>query len=398
MNDKKIAALIAKETKREKSATNLIASENYASRDVREALGSVFTNKYSEGYPGRRYYGGNAVVDEMERLTQERALKLFKLSPKKWQVNVQALSGSPANVAVYTALLPHDVSSFAGGKGKIMGMMLAHGGHLTHGHAVSVSGKFWKQIPYGVDSKTERLNYDELMNIAKRERPNIIVAGFTAYPRKINWKKFRTIADAVGAYLMVDMSHIGGLVAGGVHASPFPYADVVTTTTHKTLRGPRGALIFSKIDQREIGVKVDKAIFPGMQGGPHENAIAAIAVALHEAMQPSFKGYAKQIVKNTQTLALELKQLGWRIVTGGTDNHLLLVDTWKSGVSGKEASALLEQAGIIVNMNTIPFDTRKPMDPSGIRLGTAAETTRGAKEKDMVKLAKRIDVVLRKKH
>ncbi len=391
MKDKKIAALIAKESKREKSVVNLIASENYASADVREALGSVFTNKYSEGYPGRRYYGGNAVVDEMERLTQERALKLFKLSPKKWQVNVQALSGSPANVAVYTALLPHD------GTGKIMGMMLAHGGHLTHGHSVSVSGKFWKQIPYGVDAKTERLNFDDLIKIAKKEKPNIIVAGFTAYPRKIDWKKFRAIADAVDAYLMVDMSHIGGLVAGGVHVSPFPYADVVTTTTHKTLRGPRGALIFSKIDAREIGMKVDKAIFPGMQGGPHENAIAAIAVALHEASQPAFKSYAKQIVKNTAALALELKYLGWRIVTGGTDNHLLLLDTWKSGVSGKEASTMLEAAGIIVNMNTIPFDTRKPMDPSGIRLGTAAETTRGAKEKDMVKLARRIDTVLRNK-
>ena len=397
MKDKKIAALIAKEAKREKSVVNLIASENYASLDVREALGSVFTNKYSEGYPGRRYYGGNSVVDEMELLTQARALKLFKLSGKKWQVNVQALSGSPANVAVYTALLPHDAFSSAGGKGKIMGMMLAHGGHLTHGHAVSVSGKFWKQIPYGVDAKTERLNYDELMKIAKKERPDIIVAGFTAYPRKIDWKKFRAIADAVDAYLMVDMSHIGGLVAGGAHVSPFPYADVVTTTTHKTLRGPRGALIFSKIDAREIGMKVDKAIFPGMQGGPHENAIAAIAVALHEASQPAFKSYAKQIVKNAAALALELKHLGWRIVTGGTDNHLLLLDTWKNGVSGKEASTMLENAGIIVNMNTIPFDTRKPMDPSGVRLGTAAETTRGAKEKDMIKLAGRIDKVLRKK-
>ena len=390
MKDKKIAALIIKEAKREKSVVNLIASENYASSDVREALGSVFTNKYSEGYPGRRYYGGNSVVDELERLTQERALKLFKLSPKKWQVNVQALSGSPANVAVYTALLPHD------GTGKIMGMMLAHGGHLTHGHAVSVSGKFWKQIPYGVDAKTERLNFDELMKIAKREKPNIIVAGFTAYPRKIDWKKFREIADAVGAYLMVDMSHIGGLVAGGAHSSPFAYADVVTTTTHKTLRGPRGALIFSKIDAREIGIKVDKAIFPGMQGGPHENAIAGIAVALYEASQPAFKGYAKQIVKNTAALAGELKRLGWRIVTGGTDNHLLLLDTWKNGVGGKDASTALEDVGIIVNMNTIPFDTRKPMDPSGVRLGTAAETTRGAKEKDMVKLAGRIDTVLRR--
>ena len=390
MKDKQIQKLIAKEEKREHAAINLIASENYVSDDVREALGSVFTNKYSEGYPGRRYYGGNAVVDELETLTQERARTLFKLSSKKWAVNVQALSGSPANVAVYTALLPHD------GTGKIMGMKLASGGHLTHGHGVSVSGKFWKQVSYGVSEKTERLDYAELMQIAKRDMPHIIVAGFTAYPRKVDWKKFRAIADAVGAYLMVDMSHIAGLVAGGAHASPFPYADIVTTTTHKTLRGPRGALIFSKIDARDIGTKVDKAIFPGMQGGPHENAIAGIAVALHEAMQPSFKKYAAQVVANADALANELSGLGWRIVSGGTDNHLLLVDTWRNGVPGKEASERLEAAGIIVNMNTIPNDMRKPMDPSGIRLGTAAETTRGAKERDMRELAHVIDAILRR--
>ena len=388
MKDKLIQKLIAAEEKREKSVINLIASENYVSDDVREALGSVFTNKYAEGYPGRRYYGGNSVVDELESLTQERALKLFNLNVKKWAVNVQALSGSPANVAVYTALLPHD------GTGKIMGMKLAHGGHLTHGHAVSISGKFWKQIPYGVSEKTERLDFDELMKIAKKEKPHIIVAGFTAYPRTVEWKKFRKIAGAVGAYLMVDMSHIAGLVAGGVHPSPFPYADIVTTTTHKTLRGPRGALIFTKIDARELQTKIDKAIFPGMQGGPHENAIAGIAVALHEAAQPAFKKYAVQVVKNADALSSELKRLGWRIFSGGTDNHLMLVDTWKNGVSGKEASERLEAAGIIVNMNTIPNDTRKPMDPSGIRLGTAAETARGAKEKDMVQLARAINTVL----
>jgi glycine hydroxymethyltransferase len=389
MKDKIIQKLIAKEEKRESAVINLIASENFVSADVQEALGSVFTNKYAEGYPGRRYYGGNGVVDELETLTQERALALFKLSSKRWAVNVQALSGSPANVAVYTALLPHD------GTGRIMGMKLASGGHLTHGHAVSVSGKFWKQIPYGVSEKTERLDFDELMKLAKKEKPHIIIAGFTAYPRKIDWKKFRAIADAVGAYLMVDMSHIAGLVAGGAHASPFPHADIVTTTTHKTLRGPRGALIFSKIDARDISTKIDKAIFPGMQGGPHENAIAGIAVALHEAMQPAFQKYAVQVVKNADALASELSSLGWRIVSGGTDNHLMLVDTWKNGVSGREASERLEAAGIIVNMNTIPNDTRKPMDPSGIRLGTAAETTRGAKERDMRELAHVIDAVLR---
>lgn len=391
MKDKQIAKLIEKEAKRENSVINLIASENFVSLDVLAALGSVFTNKYAEGYPGKRYYGGNSVVDELETLTQMRALELFKLAPKKWHVNVQSLSGSPANVAVYSALLPFD------GTGRIMGMTLSHGGHLTHGHSVSVSGKFWKQIPYGVSKKTEKIDYDELMEIAKRERPHIIVAGFTAYPRIINWKKFRAIADACGAYLMVDMSHIAGLVAGGAHPSPFPHADIVTTTTHKTLRGPRGAMIFVRKDERKLDEKIDKAIFPGMQGGPHENAIAGIAVALGEAMTPKFRTYAAQVVKNASVLAEELKTLGWRIVTGGTDNHLMLVDTWANGISGKEASERLEAAGIIVNMNTIPFDERKPMDPSGIRLGAAAETTRGAKEGDMKNLARAIDIILRGK-
>lgn len=391
MKDKKVAGLIMKETMRERSVVNLIASENYVSKDVLEALGSVLTNKYAEGYPGRRYYGGNSVIDEVETIAQARALKLFKLNAKKWHVNVQPLSGSPANMAVYLALLPTD------GTGKIMGMQLAHGGHLTHGHAVSASGKFWKQISYGVAAKNEQLDYDELARIAKREKPHIIVAGFTAYSRRINWKKFRYIADEVGAYLMVDMSHIAGLVAGGAHASPFPYADIVTTTTHKTLRGPRGAMIFVRKDDRKLDEKIDKAVFPGLQGGPHENAIAAIAVALGEATNPKFKTYAAQVVKNATALSDELKKLGWRIVSGGTDNHLLLVDTWGNGVSGKEASLKLERVGIIVNMNTIPFDTRKPMDPSGIRLGTGAETTRGKKEKDMRVLARRVDGILRKK-
>ena len=391
MKDKAIQKLIIKEEKREASVINLIASENYVSDDVREALGSVFTNKYAEGYPGKRYYGGNSVVDELESLTQERALKLFGLNAKKWHVNVQPLSGSPANVAVYLALLPTD------GSGRIMGMSLAHGGHLTHGHGVSITGKFWKQIPYGVSPKTERLDFAEIMAIAVKEKPHIIVAGFTAYSRKIEWKKFRAVADAVGAYLMVDMSHIAGLVAGGVHISPFPYADIVTTTTHKTLRGPRGAIIFTKKDERELQIKTDKAVFPGMQGGPHENAIAGIAVALYEAMQPAFKKYSAQVIKNANVLATELSALDWRVVSGGTDNHLMLIDTWANGISGKEASERLEAAGIIVNMNTIPNDTRKPMDPSGIRLGTAAETTRGAKEREMRELARVIDYVLRGK-
>jgi glycine hydroxymethyltransferase len=276
---------------------------------------------------------------------------------------------------------------------------LPHGGHLTHGQKVSATGKFWESVLYEVDKKTEMLDYESLMAQAKKEKPNIIVAGFTAYPRKIDWKKFRAIADEVGALLMVDMSHLAGLIVGGAYPSPFPYADVVTTTTHKTLRGPRSALIFAKNDERELGKKIDKAIFPGLQGGPHMNQIAAVAVTLAEAMRPEFKTYAKQIIVNCKTLAAEMKKLGWRIISGGTDSHLFLMDTWMDGkgLSGKEASLKLEKAGIIVNMNTIPFDTRSPFDPSGLRIGTAGETTRGKKEKDMVALAIKMDKVLRSK-
>lgn len=389
MNDKEIEKLIKKEERREQSVVNLIASENYVSNDVLAALGSVFTNKYAEGYPSRRYYGGNTVVDELEELCIRRARKLFKLKSEEWHVNVQPLSGSPANLAVYTAFLPLD------GKGRLMGMRLAHGGHLTHGHSVSLSGKLWKHIPYGVSRKTETLDFDEIRNIARNERPHIIVAGYTAYSRTIDWSAFRKIADHVNALLLVDMSHIAGLVAGGVHPSPFPYADVVTATTHKTLRGPRGAMVFVKKDARMLDEQIDKAVFPGLQGGPHMNTIAAIAVALHEAMQPEFKRYTKQVVRNARVLAKELMKCGWRIVSGGTDNHLFLVDTWARGISGKEASTKLERAGIIVNMNTIPFDTRKPADPSGIRIGTPAETTRGKDENDMIALARRIDHILR---
>lgn len=279
-----------------------------------------------------------------------------------------------------------------------MGMSLAHGGHLTHGHKVSATGKFWQQVPYGVDEQTETLNYDAIKAIAVRDKPAVIVAGYTAYPRIIDFKKFREIADACQAILMVDMSHFAGLVAGGIYPSPFEYADVVTTTTHKTLRGPRAAMIFSRRDERELPKKIDKAVFPGLQGGPHLNQIAGVAVALGEAMKPDFKKYAKQVVKNAAALAHELARLGWRIVSGGTDTHLVLVDVWMGGkgISGKEASERLEKAGIIVNKNTIPNDTRSPVDPSGIRLGTPAETTRGKKEKDFVKIAKKINEVLRK--
>lgn len=398
MKDIQIKKLIESEKKRQKSVINLIASENYVSKDVLEALGSELTNKYAEGYSALRYYGGNEFVDKIENLCKERALKLFGLSPKRWAVNVQPLSGSPANLAVYLALVPKE--------GKVMGMSLDHGGHLTHGHKVSATGKFWTQVPYGVDKNTETIDYEEVKKIALREKPNIIVAGYTAYPRKVDFKKFREIADSCGAVLMVDMSHFAGLVAGKVLPSPFDYADVVTTTVHKTLRGPRSAMIFSRMDvtvpnskgePKSISDLMDKAVFPGLQGGPHLNQIAAVAVALKEAASPAFKKYAKQVLKNADALAKELKKLGWKIISGGTDTHLVLVDTWMEGkgISGKDASDRLEKAGIIVNKNTIPNETRSPIDPSGIRLGSAAETTRGKKEKDFVALARKIDTILR---
>ncbi len=389
MKDKEIGKHIAAEQKRQKSVVNLIASENYVSKDVLEALGSELTNKYSEGYPGKRYYGGQTNIDKIETIAKKRALKLFGLKDKEWHVNVQPLSGSPANLAVYTALVPQH--------GKIMGMSLDHGGHLTHGHKVSATGKFWTQVPYGVDAKTEMLDYNALSVIAKREKPAIIVAGFTAYPRVVDFKKFRDIADKAGALLTVDMSHFAGLVAGKAYPTPFAYADIVTTTVHKTLRGPRSAMIFVRKDARELDKKIDRAVFPGLQGGPHENQIAAVAVALREAATPDFKKYAKQVVKNAAVLAGELSRLGWKIISGGTDSHLILVDTWMGGkgISGADASNRLEKAGVIVNKNTIPNETRSPMDPSGIRLGTAAETTRGRKEKDMVKIAEKIDGILR---
>jgi len=411
MKDKEIENLIKKEERRQKKVINLIASENFVSQEALRALGSVFVNKYAEGYPGKRYYEGNEVTDKIEKICQERALKLFKLSPVKWHVNVQPYSGSPANLAVYSALVPIG--------DKIMGMTLEMGGHLTHGQKVSVTGKFWKQVPYGINKKTEMLDYDEILRIAKKEKPKLIIAGATAYSRIINFKKFRKIADSCGAYLMVDMAHIAGLVAGGVHPSPFAYADIVTTTTHKTLRGPRAAMIFVKRQKplssitdikgndsrKRISVAdlIDWAVFPGLQGGPHINQIAAMAVCLKEAMAPSFKKYAKQVVKNAKILASELKKKGWRVVSGGTDTHLFLVDTCLPAgrlgrcgrISGKEASEKLEKAGIIVNKNMIPYDTHKPTDPSGIRIGTPAVTTLGMKEKDMVKIAGRIDKILK---
>jgi len=391
MNDKQIEKLIRAEEKRQKSVINLIASENYVSNDVLKALGSILTNKYAEGYPGRRYYGGNEIIDKVENLCIERALKLFKLKKENWHVNVQLLSGSPANFALYSALVPIG--------GKIMGMKLTSGGHLTHGHPLSMTGKLWKSVQFELDPKTEVVDYEALKKLAITEKPDIIVCGFTAYPRTVDFKKFREIADACGALLHADISHFAGLIAGGVYPSPFPYADSVMTTTHKSLRGPRQAILFVRKDERGFDKKLDKMVIPGLFGGPHENNIAGVAVVLSEAMKPEFKKYAKQIVKNAKVLAKELQKLGWRIISGGTDSHLILMDTWMNGngISGKEASSKLEKAGIIVNMNTIPGDTRSVMDPSGIRLGTCAETTRGKKEKDMINIAKKMDKILRTK-
>ncbi|MSR78632.1 MAG: serine hydroxymethyltransferase [Candidatus Taylorbacteria bacterium] len=395
MKDKQIEKLIKAETARQKKVINLIPSENYASADVLKALGSIFDNKYAEGYPHKRYYGGQTYTDQLEDLAKERALKLFGLSAEKWHANVQPHSGSPANLGVYLALVPLG--------GKIMGMTLTAGGHLTHGQKVSMTGKAWQQVPFGVDPKTEVLDYDSLKEMAVKEKPNLIVAGFTAYPRMIDFKKFREIADASNALLMVDMSHFAGLVAGGVYNSPFEYADVVTTTTHKTLRGPRSAIIFSRKDkmlgEKDISTLIDKAIFPGLQGGPHLSQIAGVAVALKEAATPAFRKYASQVVKNAKVFADELIKLGWRVISGGTDSHLLLVDTWMGGkgIPGKEAAIKLEAEGIICNFNTIPGETRSAFDPSGIRMGTPAETTRGKKEKDFRIIAQKINSILRTK-
>ncbi len=391
MKDKQIENLIKIENKRQRQVINLIPSENYVSSDVLNALGSIFDNKYAEGYPFARYYGGQENTDKLETLCQDRALKLFGLKKTSWGVNVQPHSGSPANLSVYLGLVPQG--------GKIMGLPLSSGGHLTHGQKVSITGKVWQQVPIVLDPKTELIDYKKMKEDAIREKPVLIVVGFTAYPRVVDFKKCSDIAKACDAYLMVDMSHFAGLVAGGAYPSPFKYADVVTTTTHKTLRGPRGAMVFTKKDKREITKKIDKAIFPGLQGGPHMSQVAGIAVALKEDDSPAFKKYAKQVVKNAQAMAMELKKLGWRVVSGGTDSHLVLVDTWMlgSGVSGKDSEALLEKAGIIVNKNTVPGETRSPFDPSGIRLGSPAETTRGKKEKDFVVIARKIDKILKTK-
>jgi len=369
------------ENKRQLEGIDLIPSENYASEAVLEALGSIFTNKYSEGYPRHRYYGGNFNIDEAEELAVSRSCRLFKTD---YHVNVQPYSGSPANTAVMLGLLKFG--------DKVMGMALDQGGHLTHGHPVSFSGQAYRFTHYGVDKKTERLDYNEIAALAKRAKPKMIICGATAYPREIDFKKFSEIAKKNKAVLLADISHIAGLIAAGVHPSPFGYADVVTTTTHKTLRGPRGAVIFCK---QKYARDIDRAVFPGLQGGPHDNVTLAQAVAFGEALRPSFKKYARQIVKNARALAEELTHSELRLVSGGTDNHLLLADVTALKISGKVAQNWLEEANLVVNKNTIPYDKRTPADPSGIRLGTPACTTRGMREKEMKKIAGFILRVLR---
>ena len=378
--DPQVAEAIDHELNRQRTKLELIASENIVSRAVMEAQGSVLTNKYAEGYPGKRYYGGCECVDVVETLAIERAKELFGAG----YVNVQPHSGAQANMAVFFSLLsPGDT---------YMGMNLTDGGHLTHGSAVNMSGKYFHVVPYGVDKETECIDYDALEKQAKEVKPKLIVAGASAYARIIDFERLSAIAKAVGAYLMVDMAHIAGLVAGGMHPSPLPWADVVTTTTHKTLRGPRGGMILTK--DAEFGAQFNKAIFPGIQGGPLMHVIAAKAVALEEALQPAFKEYAAQVVKNAKTLAAALQEKGFRIVSGGTDNHLMLVDLRSKGVTGKEAQNLLAGVGITANRNTIPFEPLSPFVTSGIRLGSPALTTRGFKETDMEEVAAIIALVL----
>ena len=370
--DSEIADIIALEEKRQLEKIELIASENFVSPAVMATMGSVLTNKYAEGYPGKRYYGGCEYVDMAENLAIERAKKLFGAD----HVNVQPHSGAQANTAVYFSVLkPGDT---------IMGMDLSHGGHLTHGSPVNISGSYFNIVSYGVEKESEKIDYDKLRETALKEKPKMIVAGASAYPRAIDFKIFKEIADEIGAYFMVDMAHIAGLVAAGLHQNPVGYADFVTTTTHKTLRGPRGGMILCK---EEHAAAVNKAIFPGTQGGPLMHVIAAKAVAFKEALEPEFKEYQKQILKNALVLSDSLQEKGFRIVSGGTDNHLMLIDLTSQEISGKDAELLLDHANVTVNKNTIPFETKSPFVTSGIRIGTPASTTRGMKEAEMKEIA-----------
>ncbi len=366
--DPEVAGLVAAEEKRQFEKIRLIASENYTSRAVLEATGSVFTNKYSEGYAGKRYYEGQQCVDPLETLACERACSLFAAD----HANVQTYSGSPANLAVYFATLkPGDT---------VMGMALPSGGHLTHGWKVSITGSFFRSVQYSVDGETGLIDYDKVRELARAERPRLLICGATAYPRILDFAAFRSIADEVGAVLLADMAHIAGLVAGGAHPSPVPYADVVTTTTHKTLRGPRGAMILCR---EAMAKAIDKAVFPGLQGGPHNHTTAGIAVALREAATDEFKAYAHQVVANARALAGHLSASGFKLITGGTDNHLILMDVTPRGMTGKAYARALDRAGLECNYNTVPDDPRKPFDPSGLRLGTASITSRGMKEGEM---------------
>lgn len=370
--DKRLLESLNKELERQNNNIELIASENFVSNDILKLQGSILTNKYAEGYPGRRYYGGCEFIDEVESLAIEYVCKLFDCK----YANVQPHSGSSANMAVYRALLNHG--------DKVMGMNLSHGGHLTHGHSISFSGIDYEIISYNVDKETETINYDELIEIAKREKPKMIIAGASAYSRIIDFKKFREAADAAGAYLMVDMAHIAGLVAAGLHPSPIPYADIVTSTTHKTLRGPRGGIILT--NNEEIIKRINKTIFPGIQGGPLMHVIGAKAQCFYEALQPEFKEYQSQVLKNIKALSNVLIEKGFRIISGGTDNHLILVDTMSKGITGLEAETILDKINITCNKNTIPYDQESPKITSGIRIGSPAMTTRGLKEEEFKKI------------
>ncbi|OGG87311.1 serine hydroxymethyltransferase [Candidatus Kuenenbacteria bacterium RIFCSPHIGHO2_02_FULL_39_13] len=375
-SDTKVWNIIKAEMARQSDELEMIASENYVSPAVLEAMATVLTNKYSEGYPGKRYYGGNQIIDNIETLAIERAKKLFKAE----HVNVQPLSGSPANAAVYMAFLkPGD---------KVLGLKLDHGGHLSHGHPVNFSGMLYNFVQYEVDKKTGKINMEAVKKLAKKEKPKMIVAGYSAYSREIEWNKFRKIADQVGAFLFADIAHTAGLIVAGLLKNPVPICDVVSTTTHKTLRGPRGAIIMCK---EKYAKQIDRSVFPGMQGGPHDHITAAKAVAFGEALKPSFKKYAAQIIKNCQTLAAELQKLGYQIISGGSDNHLIVVNLANQGLTGREAEKALEQVGISVNRSTIPNDPNPPMNPSGIRLGTPALTSRGMGISEVKKIAQLIN-------
>ena len=380
-NDPEIYEAVMQETNRQRNKIELIASENFVSETVMEANGTTLTNKYAEGYPGKRYYGGCEHVDVVESIAIERAKKVFGAE----YANVQAHSGAQANMATFFALLtPGDT---------VLSMNLAHGGHLSHGSPVNMSGKYFNIVPYGVSEETNTIDYEEVRRLALESKPKLILAGASAYPRVIDFKKFSEIAKEVGAYFMVDMAHIAGLVAAGCHPSPMPYADVVTTTTHKTLRGPRGGLILT--NNEEIAKAINKAIFPGIQGGPLMHTITAKAVCFGEALKPEFKAYQEQIVKNASALADQLVKEGFKLVSGGTDNHLILLNLTDTGVTGKDAEKMLDEVGITVNKNAIPFDTQKPFVTSGIRIGTPATTSRGFKEEDMVEIGKLIALTIK---